>query len=184
MGNTPVMDVSVLLSLLISSIINLLLALIYFTPDQFKNSAQAFFNHTVCVWCLYAYSLSQSTTDGRSPICCTVDGVQSSVYSLRLTYKEAYFGGLALHQSAADITLSFLTIFLILAAAQSRTCVQEGVDGEGPVGESPVGESPVGESPVGESPIEWLLMKTALALICLLCTQHAMFGLKAPFLQG
>jgi hypothetical protein len=157
MGDTPVADVSILLSLLISSVINLLLALVY-TSDQFKSSAQAFLNHTACVCFLYVYSLSQSTTDGRGLICCALDGVQSSVYSLRLTYRAAYFGGLVLHQPAAAITVSFLTFFLILSAAQARACMPEAPENRG----------------------ELLMGKSALGLICLLCLQQAMFSLKAP----
>ena len=88
MGDTPVLDVSVLLTILITSAINLPLALIY-PSDQFKNSAQAFLSNTACVCFLYAYGLYQSTTDGSGAICCASGGVQSSVYSLRLTYKVA-----------------------------------------------------------------------------------------------
>ena len=154
MGDTPVMDVAVLLSVLVSSVINLVMALLYYTTEQFKNPAQAFLNHAACVWLLYAFSLLQSTTDGRSAICCIEDGAQKSLFSLRLTYRQAYFGGLTLHQSAAAITLSFLTIFLILASAQARVCTQ--------------------------SPREWPMAKAPLAVVCLLCLQQAMLGIMAP----
>ena len=159
MGDTPVLDVAVLLSLLVSSIVNLLLALTYYTTDQFKGPAQAFLNHVACVWFLYAYGLAQSTTDGRGSICCVeegaqVEGAQTSQYSLRLTYKAAYFGGLSLHQPPAAITLSFLTIFLILAAAQARVCT--------------------------DSPREWPMGKAPLAVVCVLGVMQAMFGIKAP----
>ena len=154
MGATPVMDVTVLLSLFVASGINLLLALYYHTPEEFRTSGQAFVNFAVCVWVLYAFALLESTTDGRSAVCCSQGGAKSTTYSLRLTYKAAYFGGLPLHQSAAAITLSFLTIFLILASAQARACM--------------------------EVPREWPLGKAALALACLLCLQQAMLGVGAP----
>jgi hypothetical protein len=154
MGDTPVMDVTVFITLLIASGVNLLLALYYHTPEEFRTSAQAFVNLVVCVWALYAYTLFESTTDGRSAICCSQGGAKSTTFSLRLTYKAAYFGGLPLHQSAGAITLSFLTIFLILAAAQARVCI--------------------------EVPREWPLGKAALALACLLTLQQAMFGVVAP----
>jgi hypothetical protein len=154
MGDTPVMDVAVMLSLLVCSAINLLFALLYHTTDQFKGLAQAFINHTVCLWLLYAFSYAQSTTDGRGSICCVVDGNRYNSYSLRLTYKAAYFGGLTLHQPAAAITLSFLSIFLLLAAAQAKACKL--------------------------IPIEWPLDKAPLVMICLLGFLQGMFGLKAP----
>jgi hypothetical protein len=74
MGDTPVMDVTVFITLLIASGVNLLLALYYHTPEEFRTSAQAFVNLVVCVWALYAYTLFESTTDGRSAICCRQDG--------------------------------------------------------------------------------------------------------------
>ena len=154
MGATPVMDVSVLLSLLVASAINLILALVYYTAEQFKSAARAFFNLVACIVVLYSFSLNETTTDGRTALCCTVDGAQKNTFSLRLTYKAVYFGGLSLHQPAAAITLSFLLIFLILAAAQAKACMQ--------------------------NPVEWPLPKAALALICLLSLHQAMFALSAP----
>jgi len=154
MGATPVMDVSVLVSLLVASTLNLLLALIYYTSEQFKLPAQAFFNFVACIVFLYGFGLNESTTNGRTGLCCIVDGVQSSTFSLRLTYKAVYFGGLSLHQPPAAITLAFLSIFLILAAAQAKVCMPD--------------------------PREWPLPKAALALVSLLSLQQAMFSLSTP----
>jgi hypothetical protein len=155
MGDTPVLEVTVLLVMLVSSVLNLLLALTYYTTDQFKHPAQAFLNHTACVWLLYIFCQLQSSTDGRGNICCVEDGTKQSQFSLRLTYKAAYFGGLALHQPPAAITLAFLSIFLILAASQARVCI--------------------------ENPREWPLHgKAPLAVICLLCLQQGVFGVTAP----
>jgi hypothetical protein len=152
MGDTPVIDVTVLLSVLVCSVLNLVFALIYYKTDQFKNFAQAFLNIIVCILLLYVNGLTESNTDGTGSICCVTDAnVQSSTFSLRLTYKQAFFGGLALHQPAAAITLSFLFIFLILASAQCRVC--------------------------NENPREWPSQKIPLAVIGLLGSQQAMFGL-------
>ena len=153
MGGTPVLEVTVLLVMLVSSVLNLLFALIYYTTDQFKHPAQAFLNHTACVWVLYIFCQFQSSTDGRGPICCVEDG-KKGLFSLRLTYKAAHFGGLALHQPAAAITLAFLSIFLILAASQARVCI--------------------------ENPGEWPMHKAPLAVVCLLCLQQGLFGVTAP----
>ena len=153
MGSTPVADVTVLLSMLVCSVLNLVFALFFYTAEQFKDPAQAFFNHTVCICLIYIKSLSESITDGRGTICC-VDGDVQKAYSLRLTYREAFFGGLTLHQPPASITLSFLTIFLILACAQAKAC--------------------------NENAREWPHRKLPLAVVCLVCAQQAMFGLMAP----
>jgi hypothetical protein len=154
MGDTPVLEVTVLLVMLVSSVLNLLFALTYYTTDQFKDPAKAFLNHTACVWLLFIFCQFQSSTDGRGQICCAEDG-KKSLFSLRLTYKAAHFGGLALHQPAAAITLAFLSIFLILAASQARVCI--------------------------ENPREWPMHgKAPLAVVCLLCLQQGVFGLTAP----
>jgi len=153
MSGTPVMDVSVLLSVLVCSIINLLLALVYYTTDQFRGSAKAFFNLSACLCLLYAFSLAQSTTNGRGPICCD-HGQQRTDYSLRLTYRAAYFGGLTLHQPPAAITLAYLVIFLVLASAQARACMP--------------------------NPRDWLMGKSPLVIACLLGLLQAMFVVKAP----
>ena len=154
MGGTPVVDVIALLSALVCSVLNLVFALFFYTAKQFKDPAQAFLNHVACIWLLYIHSLSESTVDGRGTICCIGDGNVQAAFSLRLTYREAFFGGLTLHQPAASITLSFLTILLILASVQARAC--------------------------NENPREWPLKKMPLAVVCVVCSQQAMFGLKAP----
>jgi hypothetical protein len=83
-----------------------------------------------------------------------VEDGKKGLFSLRLTYKAAHFGGLALHQPAAAITLAFLSIFLLLAASQARVCM--------------------------EIPRDWPMHKAPLAVVCLLCLQQALFGITAP----
>jgi hypothetical protein len=120
MGATPVMDISVLLCLLVSSAANLLLALIYYSTDQFRTASQGFLAHTLSVWVLYAYSLIEST-GGSDSLCCSGE----STYSVSKTYAAAYFGGLPFHQTAGAVTLAFLTVFIILAAGQARVCQED-----------------------------------------------------------
>jgi hypothetical protein len=117
MGDTPVLDVTVLLVKLVSSVLNLLFALTYYTTNQFKHSAQAFLNHTACVWLLYIFCQLQSSTDGRGAICCVENSTKQSHLQGCLLW------GLALHQPPAAITLAFLAIFLILASSQARVCI-------------------------------------------------------------
>ena len=149
MGATPVMDASVILCLFISASINLVLALVYHTTDQFKNSAQGFLAHTLSIWVLYAYSLYESTIPRQTPLCCG----SASTFSASQTYAAAYFGGLPLHQTVAAVTLAFLSVFLLLAAVQVRVCL--------------------------EDPREWLLMKTGLAVVCLVSFQLGLFTTNA-----
>jgi hypothetical protein len=120
MGATPVMDISVLLCLLVSSAANLLLALTYYSTDQFRTAAQGFLAHTLSVWVLYTYSLIEST-GGSDSLCCSGE----STYSVTKTYAAAYFGGLPFHQTAGAVTLAFLSVFLILAAGQVRVCQED-----------------------------------------------------------
>ena len=149
MGVTPVMDIAVLLCLLISAATNLALALVYYTTDQFMGPAQGFFAHVLSVWLLYAYSLVESTAGGWGPLCC--DGV--STFSVGKTYAAAYFGGLPFHQTAAMVTLAFMTVLLILAAGQVRVCM--------------------------EDPREWLVGQTTLAVSCLVSFHIGLFALNS-----
>ena len=155
MGGTPVLDVSVLLSVLVCSVMNLVLALVYPTQAQFKGAAKALLNLALCLLLLYSLSLAQSTANDASPICCEGGG---NTFSLRLTFRAAYFGGLALHQPPAAITLAYLCVFLVLTAAQARSCAPK--------------------------PRDWLLGQLPLVLACHLGLQPAMFVLKAPLCQG
>ncbi len=120
MGNTPVMDVTALLCLIISAILNLALALVYYTTDQFKTLAQGFFAHTLSIWVFYAYSLVESITTRSGPLCCG-----TSDFAVHKTYATAFFGGLPLHQTVGAVTVAFLTVLLLLAAGQVRACLTD-----------------------------------------------------------
>ena len=154
MGATPVLDVSVLLCLLITSLVNLALALMYPTVDQFKAPAQGLLAHAVSVWVLYAYGLLESTTSRPGNLCCH----GASTFSVPQTYAAAYFGGLTLHQTAGAVTLAFLTVYLLLTAVQVRVCMDD--------------------------PREWLLSKTALSTACLMSFHLGLFALNAGACGG
>lgn len=149
LGATPVLDISVLLCLLISSIVNFALSMVYHTTDQFKPAAQAFFAHTLSLWALYVYGLSESVTARSSPLCCK--GVSS--YSLSKTYTVAYFGGLPFHQAAGMVTVSFLSVLNVISAAQVRVCL--------------------------EDPREWLTLDFFIAVVCLLSMHLGLFAISA-----
>lgn len=158
MGATPVMDVSVLLCLLISSAVNLALALIYYTTDQFGAAAQGFFGHTLSIWVLYVYSLAESTTGGWGPLCCEGELSSGSAFSVTKTYAAAYFGGLPFHQTAGAVTLSFLSVVLILAAGQVRVCL--------------------------EDPREWLAVNITTSVSCLISFHVGLFALNSKVCGG
>lgn len=153
MGATPVMDVSVLLCLLLSSGVNLVCALVYPTTEVFKGAAKGFLAHVLSLWVLYFYSLLESTTVRTGPLCC--DGVESPTdgFSVTATYITATFGGLPLHQAAAAVTLAFLSVLLLLAAGQARACLDD--------------------------PSEWLAGKVCNSIACLVCYHLALFVRKA-----
>ena len=116
MSDTPVMDVTVMLSLFFCSVLNLMFAVTLNTTENFHVCASAFLCHVLATFILYVYSLAESVTQGT--VCC--DG--NVTYSRQQTYAAAFFGGLPFHQAAAAITIAFLIIFLILAAGQMRVC--------------------------------------------------------------
>jgi hypothetical protein len=146
MSATPVMDVTVFICLLISSISNLILSLIYYTTDQFKTSAQGFFAHILSIWSFYVYSLVESTLTGWNPLCCN----STPTFSVTKTYASAYYGGLPFHQTAGAVTLAFLSVFLILAAGQVRVCL--------------------------EDPREWLQRKVTTSIACLISVHLGLFA--------
>lgn len=154
MSAPPIMDISVFICLLISSAVNLGMALIYYTTDQFKPAAMGFFSHALSIWVLYIYSLIESTTGGWDPLCCN----GQSSYSLTKTYAAAYFGGLPFHQTVGAVTLGFISVFLILAAGQVRVCV--------------------------EDPRSWLLRKVSTSLTCLISLYLGLFALKSGACGG
>lgn len=116
MGPTPVLDVAVMISVMVSAWLNLALALVLYTTERFADPARAFFSHTLAVWVLYGYGLMESS--GTGALVCA-----SGTFSLPKTYAAAYFGGLAYCQVAGAVTLAFLTFILVLAAGQARACL-------------------------------------------------------------
>jgi hypothetical protein len=145
LGSTPVLDVSVLLCLLVSSLINLALSLVYHTTDQFRPAAQAFFAHALSLWALYLYGLAESTAARPSPLCC--NGAAS--FSAPQTYAAAYFGGLPFHQAAGMVTVAFLSVLVVVSAAQVGACLGD--------------------------PREWLPRDVLLAIVCLFSLHLGLF---------
>ena len=117
-GQTPVLDATVILSTLITSCLNLLAILLLPAPADFAPFAQAFFSHALVVALFYAYSLSESTAL-QSPVV----GCGASNATVASLYAEAYFGGLPWHQVPACVTMAYLVIILLLSAAQAGACV-------------------------------------------------------------
>ena len=154
LGSTPVLDVVVFVSLLSAGVINLCLALVFYSIGQFEGYAQAFFSHSLAVWILYCYSLLESTGSGYTPLVCQKNGS----YTLPSTYASAFFGGLPVHQAAAAVTLAFLTVHLIISAAQVRASVQ--------------------------MPRQWFAPGTGQAVMVLICLHLVIFVFCAPLQAG
>jgi hypothetical protein len=117
-GQTPVLDATVILSTLVCSCLNLIGVLFFPSPQDFAPFAQGFFSHSLVVALLYAYGLSESTAIGSPTVSCGTSN--STVSSL---YAQAYFGGLTLHQIPACITMAYLVVILLLSAAQASACL-------------------------------------------------------------
>lgn len=154
MGEPPVMDILIFICLLISAAVNMALALVYYTTDQFRPAAKGFFSHTLSLWALYLYSLIESTTEAWSPLCCGGD----AIYSVSKTYTAAYFGGLQFHQTAGAVTLAFISVFLILAAGQMKVCLQD--------------------------TRLWILREAATSLVCLVSLHLALFAIRSKSCIG
>ncbi len=154
MGAPPVMDISVLIGLLVSAVINMAMALLYYTADQFENAARGFFSHVLSIWVLYLYSLIESMTEAWGPLCCGGE----STYSVARTYSAAYFGGLQFHQAFGAVTLSFISVFLVLAAGQVKACVQD--------------------------TRAWLLRQAGVSLVCLVSIHVGLFAVRAGVCSG
>ena len=128
LGNTPVMDATVVIVNLVSSLLNMSASLIYQEKQAFIPFARAHFSHTFSLWVFYLYSLIESMAIGDVNICCGGNSTTVSV-PLAKSYTATYFGGLQFHQAFGVFTLAYLTVCLIISAAQARSCVVSDTDG-------------------------------------------------------
>jgi hypothetical protein len=122
LGNTPVLDVSVVLSTVLCSVLNLTAALICGDSEAFAPFAQAYLSHAVGLAVLYAYGLGESVAPQSPSVACS-DGSNGTSSTVAILYREAYFGGLMLHQVLASFTLGYLCVMVLLSAAQTRACI-------------------------------------------------------------
>jgi hypothetical protein len=123
LGQTPVMDVVTVISVIVCALLNLALALLIPLSVDFAPCAHAYFSHCVAQWVLYVYSLSESTRLDTGSLCCTgASGTRESGYSAGPTHAAAFFGGLPMHQVPGVVSVAYLTVFLLVAGAQARAC--------------------------------------------------------------
>jgi len=150
LGQTPVVDVVVVGMTLLTSIVNTIAGLTCGDAELFQPFARAFLSHSVALVLFYSYSLSESLASNSPSIPCqgNATGVLSS------TYKEAYFGGLMLHQAFASVTLAFLVVAVMLGVSQARAC--------------------------GGPPSAWLLRWTNQTFMILVGLHLVFFSLHAP----
>jgi hypothetical protein len=154
MSETPVLDVTVLITNLIVSGLNIALALIFSNIESFTSCAQAHFSHSFAQWLLYIYSFSQSVNGGWEPLCCTQGDTKAS---LARTYVAAYFGSVRFNEIAAPLTLAFLTIILLISAGQVRACQPE--------------------------PFHWMVRSSGAAVACLISIHLLLFVSHAHLCQ-
>jgi hypothetical protein len=128
-GKTPVLDAVVLISVMVSSLINLAIAVTLASSSAFAPYACAYFSHCIVLWVLYVYGFAESMRSDADALCCTdSSGNQGSTYTIGPTYASAFFGGLPMHQVPAAITIAFLTVLVLIAGAQARACTQSSKD--------------------------------------------------------
>jgi len=156
-GSMPVMDSVVILSLIISSILNLIASLLFHDVAAFAPFAQGYFNHTLIIWVLYVYSLAESLYLSDSTSLCCLTAQTSVSASPALTYVKAMYGGVLVHQAPAAVTIGFLTLILFLAAAQLQVCIQ--------------------------SPLNWIHSTSALGLSSLIVAHWVAFASSIPLCQ-
>jgi hypothetical protein len=128
LGNTPVMDATVVIVNLVSSLLNMSASLLYQEKQSFSPFARAHLSHTFSLWVFYLYSLIESMAIGDVKICCGGNTTTVSV-PLAKSYAATYFGGLQFHQAFGVVTLAYLTVCLIVSAAQARSCANNDSDG-------------------------------------------------------
>lgn len=151
LGKTPVLDVVVVISIMVSSILNLAMAVALASSRNFTPFACAYFSHCAALWVLYVYGLAESLRSDADALCCLDQG---SSYTIGPTYASAFFGGLPMHQIPAMITLAYLTVLTLIAGAQARVC--------------------------SKSPREWLLGGSWISITSLVATHLSAFLMGFP----
>lgn len=123
LGQTPVLDVVAVISVLVCTLINFVFALLIPSRLEFTHCARAYFTHCLALWIFYIYCLSESTRVDTGALCC-VDGSgnQGKTYSAGPTHAAAFFGGLPMHQVPAVVSVAYLSVVLLIAGAQVRAC--------------------------------------------------------------
>ena len=129
LGKTPVMDAVVVISVMVCTVVNFVLALIIPSRMEFSPCAHALFTHCVALWILYIYSLSESMRSDSGSLCC-VDGSgnRGNSYSAGPAHAAAFFGGLPMHQVPGVVSVAYLSVFLLIAGAQARACTPQPKD--------------------------------------------------------
>ena len=166
MGNTPVMDATVVIVTIVSSVINLLACAVCTEPSQFQPFARAHLSHMFSLWMFYLYSLIESIAAGNVKVCCGNPKTTTPIsISLAQSYTSTYFGGIQFHQAFCVITLAYLTVCVFISAAQARACAMQQhyhqVD--------------------KDHPVSWSILRGTVSTIAILVSLHcSMFEIRAP----
>jgi hypothetical protein len=162
LGNTPVMDATVILVTIVSSILNLLACVFFSEPHLFQPFARAHLSHMFSLWVFYLYSLIESMAAGNVKVCCGT--AMPVTISLAQSYTSTYFGGIQFYQAFCVITLAYLTVCVFISAAQARACAMQQhyqVD--------------------KNHPVSWSILRGTVSAIAILVSLHcAMFAIRAP----
>jgi hypothetical protein len=119
-GDTPVMDSGVIISLLVTSILNFLISTTLTFKEEYVQYAKGFAAHVFSLWILYLHSIIESVSDGKIDLCCG-SGITQKGVSFSKAQGVMFFGGIPMHQVFAIITWGFLTIVMFISLLQVKS---------------------------------------------------------------
>ena len=118
LGFAPVIDNAFLLSVLVTSCINLFLSFVFTTKGSFLPWAKGFVAHTGALWIAYLHTLSESVSQGSVEVCC--EGKTTAPFAK--VQAAIFYDKMFMHQAIAAVTWACLTIVLVIAMLQVKSC--------------------------------------------------------------
>lgn len=119
LGFSPIIDNAFLLSVLITSCINLFSSFFFTSKDSFLPWAKGFAAHIAALWIAYIHVLFESVSQGSMEVCCS-QGKATADFSK--VQAAIFYDKMFMHQAIAAVTWACLTIILVIALLQVKSC--------------------------------------------------------------